>query len=218
MAVINDQARGSEEHIMTVLVGTLVGALGVLIMRPIVRHFAVDNSPSWVSVPVAALSATAMTIGVDGLLVATALGSLSATLVVLSDIDMRVRRLPREISYPAAVLGAVLLTTDAFVRNRADRVVMVLAGAAAFTAVMLALHVLGRGALGDGDVRVAPLLGSFLGYWSPGLVLVALFVASLSAAIVGVGLMVFRRTGRATTVAFGPFLAVGTVAAIVLGG
>jgi prepilin signal peptidase PulO-like enzyme (type II secretory pathway) len=30
--------------------------------------------------------------------------------------------------------------------------------------------------------------------------------------------MVFRRTGRATTVAFGPFLAVGTVAAIVLGG
>jgi prepilin signal peptidase PulO-like enzyme (type II secretory pathway) len=42
-------------------------------------------------------------------------------------------------------------------------------------------------------------------------------VASLSAAIVGVGLMVFRRTGRATTVAFGPFLAVGTVAAIVLG-
>ncbi|MEY3091859.1 MAG: hypothetical protein RIU67_642, partial [Actinomycetota bacterium] len=29
---------------MTVLVGTLVGVLGVLIMRPIVRHFAVDNS------------------------------------------------------------------------------------------------------------------------------------------------------------------------------
>ena len=73
---------------------------------------------------------------------------------------------------------------------------------------------IGRGSLGEGDVRVAPLLGSFLGYWSPGLVLPALLVASLVAAVVGLVLAVVKRTGRSTTLPFGPFLALGTVVAL----
>lgn len=206
----DDQARDWEKHIMTVLVGTLVAALGALSMRPVVRLYTATNSLVWLAVPIAALTAGALTSKADGTLVSVALGFLAAVLVALSEIDLKVRRLPREISYPATIVGVTLLTVDAFARGRSDRAVMVLAGAAAFSAAMLALYVLGRGALGEGDVRVAPLLGSFLGYWSPGLVLPALLVASLAAALVGLGLMTVKRTGRNTTLPFGPFLALGT--------
>lgn len=196
---------------MTVLVGTLVGVVGALLMRPIVRHYTATNSPVWFGAPIVAATAGAMTSQTDSVLLSVALGSFAASIVALSEIDLKVRRLPREISYPATITGVVLLVTDALMRDRADRVLMVLAGAAAFTVAMLVLFVIGRGSLGEGDVRVAPLLGSFLGYWSPGLVLPALLVASLVAAVVGLVLAVVKRTGRSTTLPFGPFLALGTV-------
>lgn len=196
---------------MTVLVGTLVGVVGALLMRPIVRHYTATNSPVWLGAPIAAVTAGAMTSQTDGVLLSVALGLLATSIVALSEIDLKVRRLPREISYPAALVGVTLLTIDAYAHGRSDRAVMVLLGAATFTVAMLTLHVIGRGALGDGDVRVAPLLGSFLGYWSPGLVLSALLVASLAAAVVGLVLMAVKRTGRSTTLPFGPFLALGTV-------
>ena len=196
---------------MTVLVGTLVGVVGALLMRPIVRHYTATNSPVWLGAPIAAVTAGAMTSQTDGVLLSVALGLLATSIVALSEIDLKVRRLPREISYPAALVGVTLLTIDAYAHGRSDRAVMVLLGAATFTVAMLTLHVTGRGALGDGDVRVAPLLGSFLGYWSPGLVLSALLVASLAAAVVGLVLMAVKRSGRSTTLPFGPFLALGTV-------
>jgi len=161
------------------------------------------------------VTAGAMTSETDGVLLSVALGLLATSIVALSEIDLKVRRLPREISYPAAITGVVLLATDALMRDRADRVLMVLAGATAFTVAMVVLFVIGRGSLGEGDVRIAPLLGSFLGYWSPGLVLPALLVASLVAAVVGLVLAVVKRTGRSTTLPFGPFLALGTVVALV---
>ena len=199
---------------MTVLVGTLVGVVGALLMRPIVRHYTATNSPVWFGAPIVAVTAGAMTSQTDSVLLSVALGSFAASIVALSEIDLKVRRLPREISYPATIMGVVLLVTDALMRDRADRVLMVLAGAAAFTVAMLVLFVIGRGSLGEGDVRVAPLLGSFLGYWSPGLVLPALLVASLVTAVVGLVLAVVKRTGRSTTLPFGPFLALGTVVAL----
>lgn len=199
---------------MTVLVGTLVGVLGVLLMRPIVHRYTATNSPLWVGVPIAAVTASSMTYDVDGVLLSVTLGSLAAVLVALSEIDVKVRRLPREISYPAAVVGVSLLVADALTRDRADRAVMVLAGAAVFTIAMFVLFVIGRGSLGDGDVRIAPLLGSFLGYWSPRLVLSALLAASLVATVVALGFMVVKRSGRGTTLPFGPFLALGTVIAL----
>jgi len=200
---------------MTVLVGTLIGVVGALLMRPIVRHYTATNSPVWIGTPIAAVTAGAMTSQADGVLLSVALGLLATSIVALSEIDLKVRRLPREISYPAAITGVVLLATDALMRDRADRVLMVLAGATAFTVAMVVLFVIGRGSLGEGDVRIAPLLGSFLGYWSPGLVLPALLVASLVAAVVGLVLAVVKRTGRSTTLPFGPFLALGTVVALV---
>ncbi len=71
--------------------------------------------------------------------------------------------------------------------------------------------------MGDGDVRLAPLLGMYLGWLNPGIVLPGLFFGFLAGAVVGVAMMAGNRAGRRTALPFGPFLALGTVVAIFVG-
>ena len=71
--------------------------------------------------------------------------------------------------------------------------------------------------MGDGDVRLAPLLGMYLGWLNPGIVPVGLFLGFVLGAVVGVAAMAAGAAGRRTKLPFGPFLAVGTVLAVFVG-
>ena len=82
---------------------------------------------------------------------------------------------------------------------------------------MALIYSVSRGGMGDGDVRLSPLLGAYLGWLNPGLVLVGLFFGFLAGAVVGVAMMAVKQAGRRTAVPFGPFLALGTVVAIFVG-
>ncbi|MFM8528210.1 MAG: prepilin peptidase, partial [Ilumatobacteraceae bacterium] len=83
--------------------------------------------------------------------------------------------------------------------------------------VMLALHLVSRESLGDGDVRLSPLLGLHLGWWNPGLALVGLFFGFVLGAVAGIAMMLVGRAGRRTAIPFGPFLAVGALVALFIG-
>lgn len=69
----------------------------------------------------------------------------------------------------------------------------------------------GRG-MGFGDVKVSFLLGVFLGF---PLVIIALYIAFLTGAIVGVILMMNGKKSWKSKIAFGPFLVFGTITAFV---
>ena len=90
-------------------------------------------------------------------------------------------------------------------------------GAAISLGLMALIYVASRGGMGDGDVRLAPLLGMYLGYLNPGLAPVGLFFGFAIGAIVGMGIIVARRGDRKTMVPFGPFLVAGTILAIWFG-
>jgi leader peptidase (prepilin peptidase) / N-methyltransferase len=139
---------------------------------------------------------------------------LMAGLVALSWIDLKTKRLPRGIIYVTAMLGVPLLCVAALVEHEPKRIWMMLLGAAISLAVMALIYWTSRGGMGDGDVRLSPLLGAYLGFLNPGLALVGLFFGFFIGAVVGVGLMVLKRAGRRTEVPFGPFLALGTILAI----
>jgi len=68
--------------------------------------------------------------------------------------------------------------------------------------------------MGWGDVKLAIFMGLILGLPN---ILVALFVAFLSGAIIGIGLIVLKRKNLKSEVPFGPFLAAGTFVALVWG-
>ena len=142
---------------------------------------------------------------------------LMAGLVALSWVDLHTRRLPRQIIYGTAVVGIPLLVVAALVEHRPARLWMMLLGAAIALALMGLIYLASRGGMGDGDVRLSPLLGAYLGWLNPGLAPVGLFFGFLVGAVVGVVVVALKRGNRKTAVPFGPFLALGTVVAIFVG-
>lgn len=142
---------------------------------------------------------------------------LMAGLVALAWVDLRTQRLPREITYTTAAVGAPLLAIAALVEGQPERIWMAALGAAISLALMALIYTLARGGMGDGDVRLSPLLGMYLGFLNPGIAPVGLFFGFAIGAVVGMGLIVARRGDRKTMVPFGPFLVAGTVVAIWFG-
>ncbi len=142
---------------------------------------------------------------------------LSAGLVGLSWIDLKTKRLPRQIIYVTAALGVPLLCLAALVRHEPRRIWMMFLGAGLALAFMGLVYLASRGGMGDGDVRLSPLLGAYLGWLNPGLVAVGLFFGFFAGAAIGVAMMASGRAGRKTAVPFGPFLALGTILAVFVG-
>jgi leader peptidase (prepilin peptidase)/N-methyltransferase len=133
-----------------------------------------------------------------------------AALLALAAIDLERRLLPNRIVYPLAVWGlvaALLLDRDALPEH-------LLAGAGAFLFLYLAALAHPAG-MGMGDVKLAGVMGLYLGI----AVIPALLVALLSGTLAGFG-MVLREgaAARKKTVPFGVFLAFGALVAVLGGG
>lgn len=83
------------------------------------------------------------------------------------------------------------------------------AGAGAFV-VLAALAILGRGALGGGDVKMMAVLGLWLGVNG---IITAASVGFIIGGIAAIVMLLFKVHGRKDFFAFGPFLIIGTVVA-----
>jgi leader peptidase (prepilin peptidase)/N-methyltransferase len=128
-------------------------------------------------------------------------------LVGLAWIDLRERRLPNALVVPLG-LGA-LVARAAFVRG--SLVEVVVAGAVAF-AVFLLLALVVRGGLGMGDVKLAAAEGLLLGRAAVDALVLGVVLGGLAAVV----LLLVRRAGRASTYAYGPYLALGAAIAILV--
>jgi leader peptidase (prepilin peptidase)/N-methyltransferase len=139
-------------------------------------------------------------------------------LVMLTAIDLEHKLLPNRVVYPAFVVGWVLLAIAALVGGDPGRLLGAAIGALIFGGFFFLVAFIYPAGMGGGDVKLAFVLGTFLGYLrAPGLVLVGMFLSFLSGALVGVIVMKIGGGDRKTQVPFGPFLALGTVIAIFVG-
>ncbi len=142
---------------------------------------------------------------------------LIVALAVLSVIDVRTHRLPRRIIYTAAAVGVPWLVVHAWRADEPERLVSMVAGAVGALAAFWLIYVAARGGFGDGDVRLASLLGAYLGFVDLGHVVVGLFLGFALAAVTGLVLMAAGRAGRRTPLPFGPFMAVGALLTLAVG-
>jgi leader peptidase (prepilin peptidase)/N-methyltransferase len=132
----------------------------------------------------------------------------AAVLAVLSAVDIAERRLPNRIVLPSA--AAVLVGQTALFPDRALEWMLAAVGAALLLLVAFRVRPAG---LGIGDVKLALLLGAALG----SAVMTAFLVGFFAAAAYSVFLL--ARHGldaRRRTIPLGPFLAFGTIAALLL--
>lgn len=131
----------------------------------------------------------------------------------LSLIDIDTHLLPRRIVYRTIAVAMPLLVLSAFFDNTGS-ITGMLVGGLAMWCMLRVLEVLSRGDLGGGDVGLGGLLGLYLGWLSYEAVLVGLFASFLVGGFFAVALLVTRKANRHTHFAFGPFLIVGTLVAV----
>lgn len=142
---------------------------------------------------------------------------LATALTALSAIDIAHHRLPREISYTALAISAPLLAAGAVDAGDAWRLLDMALLTIAATATMGALHVISRRGLGDGDVRLTPLLAAHLGWFGGETVAIGLLAGFVLGALAGIAGLLAGRFRRDSEVPFGPFLAAGALLTVLAG-
>jgi leader peptidase (prepilin peptidase)/N-methyltransferase len=139
---------------------------------------------------------------------------LASVAVALAAIDIDVQRLPDVIVMPSYLVGVLLLlpvTVAGSDWTSAARSVL------AMVAVGLTYYLLGvayPGGIGFGDVKLAGLLGFYLGWLSWATVVVGVFGAFLLGGAAAVVLLATGRVRRRTAIPFGPFMLAAAVLAL----
>lgn len=140
--------------------------------------------------------------------------ALLAALVAITVIDLDRQIIPDVISLPGIVAGVLANLATGQV-SWTDSVAGALLGAGLFIVIMLVgSWWVGQEAMGGGDMKLAAMLGAFLG-WK--VLLISLFLSTVAGGILSAILMTVGIRGRKDPIPFGPFLAAGGAAGLFWG-
>ena len=188
-----------------------VPVLGWLLLRGRCRTCRTAISPRYPAVEALTAALAVAVILVEHSTVDKVLGLVLVALlgsIALIDLDHQI--IPNKITAPAAILAVAIGL--ALKPSGVPEQLIAGAGAAAFLLVFVFAYPRG---MGMGDVKLAGVLGLFLGRE----VGVAIFVAVIAGTLVGAAVMARLgvERGRKTRVPFGPFLALGGIVALLAG-
>lgn len=142
---------------------------------------------------------------------------IAAVGIALAVIDLDTRRLPNVLTLPSYIVGAVLLTGAAAIEHSWFSLARAATGLVALYALYFILAVAKSGGMGFGDVKLAGVVGMFLGFLGWGPLVVGAFLMFFLGGLGGVVLMAVGRAGRKTKIPFGPFIVAGTLIAVLAG-
>jgi leader peptidase (prepilin peptidase) / N-methyltransferase len=135
--------------------------------------------------------------------------------VMLAVIDIELERLPDPLTLPSYPVAALLLELAAVVTGH---------GATRFTHALLGMAALGLlygvqwlivpGQIGLGDVKLAGVLGLYLGWLGLRGWLLGVCAGFILGAIYSVALLIGRRANLRSEIPFGPFMVAGTLVAV----
>ncbi|MEW6034113.1 MAG: prepilin peptidase [Chloroflexota bacterium] len=161
-------------------------------------------------VELAAGTALTASVAAYGITTTAAFISLSSlALLTLAIIDIEHGIVPGAIVLPLTILA---LAVAPFYPPLGLKSALI--GAAIPFALFLAIAFLHSGGIGWGDVKLAPLLGLLTGF--PGII-VALLTSFILGGVAASVLLLLHKASRKTPIPFVPFLAAGTIVAIVWG-
>ena len=138
-------------------------------------------------------------------------------LVSISVIDSQRQIIPNYIVYPTIFTSIPLLALAALAQGEWDRFGHAMLGATLAWLALFVIHMISPGGMGFGDVRLAFVLGLFLGWISLSHVVTGMFLGVVLISVVGVTLAVLRLRSLQEHIAFGPFLAAGSTIAVYFG-
>ncbi len=187
-----------------------VPILSWLLLRGRCRRCGESISPRYPAVELLTAACFAAVVGARGFDERLALQlPFVAILIAIAGIDLEHRIVPNRIVAPAAVWA---LAAAAFVASD-ELPELAIAGAAAFLLLLIAAVAYPAG-MGMGDVKLAGMMGLYLG----AAVAPALLAAFATGALVGIGIMAREgAAGRKKGIPFAPFLALGGLLGVLAG-
>jgi leader peptidase (prepilin peptidase)/N-methyltransferase len=146
---------------------------------------------------------------VAGILVFLAFLYLAAISVVLSLIDVDTHTLPNRVVLPSYLVAAILLGSAAVLDGRWGSLATALIGGGALFALYAILAFVRPGGMGLGDVKLAGVLGLFLGWMGWDVLVVGGFAAFVLGGVYGVVQIARHRATRTSGIPFGPWMLLG---------
>ncbi|MBT8161206.1 MULTISPECIES: A24 family peptidase [Arthrobacter] len=142
----------------------------------------------------------------------------------LTVIDVRHHLLPNRIVFPSYAIAGVLLLGAAIAAGTSDGgasflgvpYLGIVAGGAVLWVFYFILRLVYPPGMGFGDVKLAGVLGLYLGYLGWAHVFVGTFAAFLFGGLWGLAVLVSRRGTLKSSIPFGPFMLAGAAAAMLV--
>ncbi|MEO7720288.1 MAG: prepilin peptidase [Pseudolysinimonas sp.] len=142
---------------------------------------------------------------------------LAAISLALAIIDIEKHKLPNVIVLPAYAVGIVLLGTAALLQADFVGLGRMAAGAGILFAFYFVLAMISPRGMGMGDVKLAGVLGLFLGSLGWGQLAVGAGAAFVLGGLFSIILLITRRAGRKSGIPFGPWMLLGAWVGIFVG-
>ncbi len=138
----------------------------------------------------------------------------AASLLVVSVIDLEHRIIPDQISLSGIVIGLLLAAFTPVMPFLDSLAGLALGGGSLLLVGMAYEAVRKQEGIGGGDIKLLAMIGAFTGWKG---VAFTIFGGSLIASIVGITLMIVRRTNGQVPIPFGPFLSGASFLYILVG-
>lgn len=142
---------------------------------------------------------------------------LSGVGVALAAIDLDLHRLPDALTLPSYAVGVAVFLAAVGLGHDSWSLARALIGMALLFGFYFATALVYPRGMGFGDVKLAGVLGLFLGWLGWSQLAVGAFMAFLIGGLVSIGLVLFRGAGRKTAVPFGPFMLLGALVGLLAG-
>jgi len=135
-------------------------------------------------------------------------------LITLTFIDFDTQLLPDDITLPLLWLG-LLVNLNAGFTDLKSAVIGAMAGYLVLWSVFWLFKLIrGKEGMGYGDFKLLAAIGAWFG-WQ--LLPAVILLSSTLGAIIGIALMILTKRGKDVPIPFGPFLAIGGIAALFFG-
>ncbi|HEX4903258.1 MAG TPA: A24 family peptidase, partial [Acidimicrobiales bacterium] len=154
---------------------------------------------------------------------------LAAALVTLAAVDLRVYRIPDRINFPSMAIGFATIVAAALLDGAPETIAGAVIGGVLYASMLFVAHVISPRGMGWGDVKLAWLMGFYLGWFgheggSVGeqvlgplrAVLLGAAAGSVLGVLSGGGYAVVRRSTK-VVFPYGPSLAAGCLIAVLWG-
>jgi len=139
---------------------------------------------------------------------------LSSALIIIAFVDLNQQIIPDVISLPGIVIGFILSFFVPYI-SFVNSVLGVVVGGGIILVIGLGGSVIyKKEAMGGGDVKLAAMIGAFLGWRY---IIISLFLGFFLGALIGIILIVTKIKKREDVIPFGPFIILGSFITLLWG-